>query len=99
MTKQEFFKRNDAKLLPLGFSQDLEDPQFHYYKSILTDEERKEFLQDFGPEYEPKILIGQTPLNKGICLFTGSNFLWLNVESPEQAIEWAKTITFIEDLF
>lgn len=98
MSKQEFFKRNDAKFLPLGFKQDLEDPQFYYYKSILTDEARIEFLEHNLPQDEPQLLIGQTPFNKGICLFTGANFIWLGVDNVEQAIEWATRIIAIEEL-
>ncbi|MCO7721957.1 hypothetical protein NJB85_02040 [Myroides odoratimimus] len=98
MTREKFFKDNDSKFLHLGFERidENEDPFFFYERSVMTDEAREEFLSLNSEEYEPKLLVGNTGLNKGICLYTGDCFIWLNVESVEEAIEWGRKICAIE---
>lgn len=98
MDRESFFKKNDSKFLHLGFNQihENEDPFFFYERSIMTDEVREKFLSQHSEEYEPKLLVGNTGLNNGICLYTGDCFVWLSVEKVEEAIEWGKKICAIE---
>ena len=98
MSKEEFFKKNDEKFLPLGFTKiNEEDPLFFYERSILTKEAKAEFDDKFDEEYEPKLLVGNTGINKGICLSLGTQFIWLGVNNVEEAIEWSKKIVAIEE--
>lgn len=99
MNREEFFKKNDEKLLLLGFIkiEATEDPCFAYEKSILSDEAKAEFDEEYDEEYEPKLLVGDTGVNRGICLFLGTQFIWLAVENAEEAIEWSKKIVAIEE--
>ncbi|MDM1499084.1 hypothetical protein HX089_05350 [Myroides odoratimimus] len=99
MDREEFFKKNDSKFLHLGFKRidENKDPFFFYERSILTKEAREEFLLEYDEDLEPKLLVGNTGINNGICLYTGPNFIWLAVENIEEAIEWSKKIISIEE--
>lgn len=98
MTKEDFFKKNDDTFLPLGFKKvETDDPNFFYERSILSDEAKEEFDENFNEDDEPMLLVGNTGENKGICLYTGTHFIWIRVNHPEEAIEWANKIVVIEE--
>lgn len=95
MTKKEFFKKNDEKFLALGFKKDEVDPCFYYSKSLISDEE----IEDNGLEDDqiPQLLFGNTRINKGFCLYSGTHFIWLNASTPEEAIEIISKVVAFEE--
>lgn len=77
-----------------GFVRD-EDPQF-YFRFDLISEESREDIEDESDI--PALLFGDTGINQGYCIFTGSHFVWFNAETPKEAIEFAKKITAFEEV-
>ena len=96
MSKKDFFKKNDEKFLPLGFIKEENDPQFYYSYPLISNEIADELGLD--EEYKPALLIGNTGINKGSCIYTGEHFIWFASESPEDAIAFAKKITAFESV-
>ncbi|SFO05200.1 hypothetical protein SAMN05421741_11840 [Paenimyroides ummariense] len=93
--KKEFFKKNDAKFLPLGFKKIEDDPMFHYKYDLIEDSVIKE--NELEEDEVPCLLVGNTGINSGICLSAGDMFIWINaIETIEQAIEWSSRITNFE---
>ena len=39
---------------------------------------------------------GNTGINSGYCIYTGSHFVWLNIREASEALEFAKKITAFE---
>ena len=95
MTKEEFYKQNDEKYLSLGFEKDLGDPMFGYSKSLISEDIIEE--NDLDVEDIPKLLIGDTGLNKGFCIYTGTHFIWLSCQTPEEAIAFSNQIVAFEE--
>lgn len=95
MTKEEFYKINDEKYLSLGFEKETEDPMFGYSKSLIPEYVIEE--SDLEADEIPKLLIGDSGLNKGFCIYTGSHFIWLSCQTPEEAIEFSNQITAFEE--
>lgn len=94
MNKLDFFKKNDEKFLALGFVKDETDPQFHYEFSIIPQDQIEE--NGLSEDEVPKLLIGNSGLNSGACIYTGEHFVWFACGTPEEAIEFAKKIVAIE---
>ena len=94
MKKQEFFEINDKVFLPLGFTKDEEDPLFPYSINLASEESIKE--NELEPEDIPKLLYGNTGINSGYCIYTGSHFVWLNISDPKEAVELSKKISAFE---
>lgn len=97
MKKEEFYKKNDEKFLPLGFLKD-DDPQFAYKKCLVPEELMEEVANENGLELDelPYLLYGQSFNNSGFCIFTGEHFVWLNILEPEDAIKFANNICAVE---
>jgi hypothetical protein len=95
MDKKEFFKKNDKKFLALGFKKEEQDPCFYYSKSLISDEE----IEDNGLEDNeiPQLLFGNTQINKGFCLYSGTHFIWIGSQTPEEAIEFANKVVAFEE--
>ena len=96
MTKEEFFKQNDAEFLGAGFSKDETDPMFLYTYDLVDDDTKIEIILD--EDEEPKLLFGDTGINSGFCIYTGEHFVWFQADSPSDAIEFAKRITAFEQV-
>ena len=97
MTIEKFYKANDEKFLSLGFKKESEDdPMFYYSKDIISQESIEE--SDLEEDEIPKLLLGDSGLNKGFCIYTGAHFIWLNVATPEEAIEFSSKITAFEEV-
>jgi len=95
MDKKEFFEKNDSRFLPLGFKKlDNDDPEFFYQYDLIKEDVAKEF--DLNEDEVPCLLVGQTASNSGICLFTGSHFVWIGVNDPKEVIEWSNRILSFE---
>ena len=94
MKKKEFFELYDKVFLPLGFTKDEEDPLFPYSINLASEESIEE--NELEPEDIPKLLYGNTGINSGYCIYTGSHFVWLNISEASEALEFAKKITAIE---
>ena len=94
--KKQFYKKHDAKYLALGFTkQGLEnDPEFYYKYDLIPDDEKIE--QGLDDDDAPCLLVGNTGVNSGICLAQDGCFIWLAVNTPEEAIEWSKKIKAFE---
>ena len=90
MNKADFFKKNDEKFLPLGFEKDETDPMFFYVKSLVSEEEIEE--NGLDEDDVPKLLFGNTGINKGFCIYTGVHFVWLNCQTPEEAVKFSESI-------
>lgn len=95
MTKEEFYKQNDEKYLSLGFEKELDDPMFGYSKSLIPEDIIEE--NDLEEDDVPKLLIGDSGSNKGFCIYTGSHFIWLSCQTPEDAIAFANQIVSFEE--
>jgi len=95
MNKEEFYKKNDDKFLALGFEKDETDLFFAYFLHLIPADVREEY--DLEDDDAAKLLIGDTGLNKGFCIYTGSHFIWLTCGTPEEAIELTKQITAFEE--
>ena len=95
MNKADFFKKNDEKFLPLGFEKDEIDPRFFYVKSLVSEEEIEE--NGLDEDDVPKLLFGNTGINKGFCIYTGVHFVWLNCQTPEEAIKFSESIVSFEE--
>lgn len=93
-SREDFFKKNDEKLLPLGFKRIESDDPFFFYEYPLIQEKDKENYYD--EDDMPRLLIGRTPFNNGACLCTGDMFVWIGVSEIEEAIEWANKIVAFE---
>ncbi|MGV6945019.1 hypothetical protein [Sphingobacterium kyonggiense] len=94
MNKEEFFQKNDAKMLALGFSKVEDDPEIFYSKNLISDEVIEENALE--PYDIAKLIVADTGVNKGAAIFIGSHFLFLNVAEIEEAIEIAEKIYSIE---
>ena len=94
MTKEEFFKENDDKFLPLGFVKDEIDPMFYYKKILASDEAIEE--NDFDEDSIPSLLFVNTGINRGFCIYTGEHFVWLDCATPEEADAISKHIVAFE---
>lgn len=94
--KAKFYKKHDKKYLALGFTKKgLElDPEFFYHYELIPEDIRTEL--DLSEDDAPCLLVGKTQLNQGICLAIEGHFIWLNVGTPEEAIEWSKKILAFE---
>ena len=94
--KDDFFTKNDEKFLPLGFKRiEDNDPMFFYKYDLIEQSVIEE--SELEEDDVPCLLVGNTGINKGICLSSGDMFIWINgVESVEQAIEWSSKITNFE---
>ena len=95
MNKENFFKKNDKKFLGLGFQKDEIDPMFYYTKSLVSDEEIEE--SEIEEDDIPKLLYGTTGINSGFCIYTGLNFVWLNCQTPEEAIKVSEYVVAVEE--
>jgi hypothetical protein len=95
MNKEKFFKKNDDKFLGLGFEKDELDPMFYYSKSLVSDEEIEENGMD--EDDVPKLLFGNTGINRGFCVYTGVHFVWLGCATPEEAIKFSENIVAFEE--
>jgi len=93
MTREEFFKANDDTFLPLGFRKISEDPMF-FYEYPLCDPDDNEHDSD----ELPALVFGDSGINQGFCIYIPetSNFIWIGVLDPKEAVEWAKKITNFE---
>jgi len=93
--KSEFYKKHDKKYLALGFTKtNEEDPEFFYQYELIPEDIRIEL--DLSEDDAPCLLVGRTPLNQGICLAVEGHFIWLAVNTPEEAIAWSKKIKSFE---
>lgn len=97
MSKENFYKKNDPKFLPLGFKKD-DDPQFAYKKCLVPYELLEETMEENGLTEDelPHLLFGQSANNSGFCIYTGEHFVWLNILEPEDAIKICNNISAVE---
>ena len=70
------------------------DPLFKYRKELVSQEQIEENYLD--EEDVPALLFGTTGINSGFCIYTGEHFVWLNVETPREAVAIAEIITAFE---
>lgn len=97
MSKKEFFKKNDEQFLSLGFKKDIEDPMFFYSKDLISEEVAEEY--DLSEDEMPKLLFGSTGINRGFCVYTGETFVWINAQTPQEAVDFASQIVAFEPNF
>ena len=95
MNTADFFKKNDEKFLPLGFEKDETDPMFFYVKSLVSEEEIEK--NGLDEDDVPKLLFGNTGRNIGFCIYTGVHFVWLNCQTPEEAVKFSESIVSFEE--
>ncbi len=79
-----------------GFRKVENDPCFHFEYDLIS----KETIIELGLDNNeiPMLLFGDTGTNKGFCVFTGYCFVWINVTSPKQAVEFSKGFRNFEEL-
>ncbi|WP_440881372.1 hypothetical protein [Tenacibaculum sp. C7A-26P2] len=76
-------ENNDAVFI---FKKDLIDLETIEEHSIHEDE-------------VPCLLYGNTGINSGFCIYTGEHFIWLNCQTPEEAVKVSDTIVSFEPVY
>ena len=97
MSKADFFKKNDEQFLSLGFKKDIEDPMFFYSKQLISEEVAEE--NDLSEDEIPCLLFGNSGINRGFCVYTGGTFVWINAQTPQEAVDFASQIVAFEPNF
>ncbi|MEA1849172.1 hypothetical protein U9K52_09635 [Chryseobacterium sp. MHB01] len=99
MNRQEFKDKYHAEFIAEGFSEvDPEtDPLTFYQKSLISKEVIEE--NDLEGDTIPTLFFGTSGINTGYGIFTGSCTVWLNVETPKEAVEFANKISAFEPIF
>lgn len=90
MNKQEIIKEFEAN----GFTKEKGDPEFLYRKELITQEEAIE--NNLVDDEIPCLLFGDNGTNSGFCIYTGDHFVWLNCQTPEEAVKISETIVAFE---
>lgn len=88
-------KVTEKEFLAAGFIKD-GDPLFPFRKELIEWEEVEKLDLQF--DEIPCVLYGNSGANKGFCIYTGSQFIFFNAESPREAVKWAEKITNFEDV-
>lgn len=83
-----------AQLLELGFEFNEDDEIFPYEKELVSDEELK--TNNITRSEAPCLVYGDTGINSGFCVFTGEGYIWLNIETPKEAVKFAEKIKSFE---
>ena len=89
MEKQELIERFEK----LGFVRD-DDPVFIFKRGLIDAETIEEL--DIQEDDVPYLLFGNNGVKSGFCIYTGEHFLWLNCQTPEEAIKVSETIVSFE---
>lgn len=99
MNRQEFKEKYHAEFIAEGFKEvDADkDPLTFYEKSLVSDEVIEENELEEGSI--PTLFFGVSPMNSGFGIFTGECTVWLNVETPKDAVEFANKISAFEPVF
>lgn len=96
MSREDFYKLNDDEFLKNGFKRD-NDPDFWYSMDLCSEEDLKD---DEGVTVieMPQLLYGNTGINSGYCIYTGTSFIWFRASTPTEAIEFSEKIVAIEEV-
>lgn len=99
MNRQEFKEKYHAEFIAEGFKEvDAEkDPLTFYEKSLVSDQMIEENEMQEGSI--PTLFFGTSGINTGFGVFTGECTVWLNVETPKEAVEFADKISAFEPLY
>lgn len=81
------------QFIKAGFKKE-KDPMFQFRKELVTPEEIEQ--NGLEEDYVPCLLYGNTSAGGGFCVYTGEHFIWLNVETPQAAVEFANKIVSFE---
>ncbi len=92
MEKEIVLKKED--FIKAGFKASYEDFMFPFSKQLVSKEEIK--ANELEEEEIPYLLFGNSGLNKGFCIYTGEHFVWINVTTPAEAVEFASKIISFE---
>ncbi len=84
----------EVDFLKQGFVKEEQDLMFKYRKELISEEQIIE--NDLDEKDVPALLFGTTGINSGFCIYTGEHFVWLNVETPREAVAIAEIITAFE---
>ena len=89
MKKQKLIERFEKQ----GFVRD-NDPFFIYKKNLIAEET----IEECGLHEDdvPYLLYGDNGMNSGFCIYTGEHFIWLNCQTPEEAVKVSDTIVSFE---
>ena len=96
--RQEYHEKYGEEFIKAGFKQTGEEDILMLYKYPLVSDEQAE-ENDIASDEIPALLFGSTGMNNGFCIFTGSMFIWLNVETPQEAVDFANKISVFEPVF
>jgi len=90
--------KDEQRFLDLGFTKvDPEkDPLTYFEKKLIPEEVIKE--HDLGVDEIPTLFLGTNGINTGFGVFTGSCIVWLNVATPDEAVEFANKISEFEPI-
>jgi hypothetical protein len=88
MNEQEFCKN--------GFVKCDDESVFKFRKELIDLSEVDE--NDLESIDTPVLLFGNTGINRGFCIYTGSCYVWINATTIESAIDFANMIVSIEPL-
>lgn len=88
--------KDENRFLELGFTKvDTEkDPITWFEKRLVSDEVIEE--NELQEDEIPTLFLGTNGFNTGFGIFTGSCVIWLNVATPEEAVEFASKISEFE---
>ena len=89
MDKQELIERFEKQ----GFVKD-NDPVFIFKKDLIDAETIEEHC--IQEDDVPYLLFGNNGINSGFCIYTGEHFIWLNCQTPEEAVKVSEHIVAFE---
>lgn len=87
---------NREDFLLNGFLELTDDPFFKWIKYLVDDEEIEK--NELKYDDVPSLLYGDSGLNRGFCIYTGENFIWIRVADVKGAIEFSEKIIAFEPL-
>lgn len=99
MNRQEFKEKYHADFIAEGFKEvdPDKDPMTFYQKELVSQEIIEE--NELEGSVIPTLFFGTSGINSGYGIFTGSCTVWLNVETPKEAVDVANRISAFEPIF
>lgn len=90
--------KNEQQFFDLGFTKvDPEaDPLTWFEKRLISDEVIEE--HELEDDQIPTLFLGTNGILTGFGVFTGTCVVWLNVETPEEAVDFANKIAQFEPI-
>ena len=98
MNTKEFKEKFHDQFIEEGFTEvdPNKDPLTLYEKRLISDEVIED--NDLGDDEIPTLFCGTNGINSGFGVFTGTCVIWLNVETPKEAVNFSNQISEFEPI-